>query len=172
MRRDLRGAGGTRSLRRITHGWARTGSPIRCSGRGRPTVAVRAHTLQSLKLVTVWPMLSAALLSLITGVLLGLGSKYGLLRYWWVAIKLGLNLLLATLVVTALRGEIDQAADLGRQLALGADAEWNFSNMLYPPIVSPTALIVAFLLSVFKPWVVSGGTAAATTDCTISGGSG
>jgi hypothetical protein len=24
--------------------------------------------------------------------------------------------------------------------------------MLYPPIVSPTALAVAFVLSVFKPW--------------------
>jgi uncharacterized membrane protein len=114
--------------------------------------AVRAHTLQSLKLVTVWPMLSAALLSLITGVLLGVGSKYGLVRYWWVAIKLGLNLILATLVVTALRGEVDSAVDLGRQLALGADAEWDFGNMLYPPIVSPTALTAAFLLSVFKPW--------------------
>ena len=39
---------------------------------------VRAHTLQSLRLVTVWPMFSAAMLSLITGVILGLGSKYGL----------------------------------------------------------------------------------------------
>jgi hypothetical protein len=37
---------------------------------------VRAHTLQSLRLVTVWPMFSAAMLSLITGVILGLGSKY------------------------------------------------------------------------------------------------
>jgi hypothetical protein len=114
--------------------------------------AVRAHTLQSLGLVTVWPMFSAAMLSLITGILLGLGSKYGLLRYWWVAIKLGLNLILATLVLTALRGEVNTAVDLGRQLALGADVEWNFTNMIYPPIVSPTALTVAFLLAVFKPW--------------------
>jgi sugar lactone lactonase YvrE len=53
---------------------------------------VRAHTLQSLRLVTVWPMFSAAMISLITGVILGLGSKYGLLRYWWVASKLALNI--------------------------------------------------------------------------------
>jgi hypothetical protein len=62
----------------------------------------RAHTLQSLRLVTVWPMFSAAMLSLITGVILGLGSKYGLVRYWWVAIKLGLNIILSTLVVSPL----------------------------------------------------------------------
>jgi uncharacterized membrane protein len=116
------------------------------------SAAVRAHTLRSLQLVTVWPMFSTAMLSLITGILLGLGSKYGLVRYWWVAIKLALNLLLATLLVTALRGEVANAADIGGQLALGADVSWNFTNMIYPPIVSPTALTIAFLLAVFKPW--------------------
>ena len=119
---------------------------------GTDSAAVRAHTLQSLRLITVWPMFSAAMLSLITGIMLGLGSKYGLVRYWWVAIKLVLNLILATLIVTALRGEVAKAADLGSQLAAGADLDWNFTNMLYPPIVSPTALTVAFLLAVFKPW--------------------
>jgi uncharacterized membrane protein len=116
------------------------------------SAAMRAHTLQSLQLVTVWPMFSAAMLSLITGILLGLGSRYGLIRYWWVAIKLGLNLVLATLIVTSLRGEVAEAADLGRQLALGANLGWDFTDLLYPPIVSPTALTVAFLLAVFKPW--------------------
>jgi uncharacterized membrane protein len=119
---------------------------------GTDSAAVRAYTLQSLRLITVWPMFGAAMLSLITGILLGLGSKYGLVRYWWVAIKLVLNLLLATLVVTALRGEVANAADLGNQLALGADLTWDFTNMIYPPIVSPTALTIAFLLAVYKPW--------------------
>ena len=63
-----------------------------------------------------------------------------------------LNLLLATLIVTALRGEVAKAAGLGGQLAVGADLDWNFTNMIYPPIVSPTALTIAFLLAVFKPW--------------------
>jgi uncharacterized membrane protein len=119
---------------------------------GTDSAAVRAYTLQSLKLITVWPMFSAAMLSLITGILLGLGSKYGLLRYWWVAIKLVLNLILATLVVTALRGEVANAASVGAQLAGGADVEWNYTNLIYPPIVSPTALTIAFLLAIFKPW--------------------
>lgn len=44
------------------------------------------------------------------------------------------------------------AANLGGQLALGADLEWDFTNLLYPPIVSPSALSIAFLLAVFKPW--------------------
>lgn len=119
---------------------------------GTDSAAVRAYTLQSLELITVWPMFSVAMLSLITGIQLGLGSKYGLVRYWWVAIKLGLNLVLATLIVTSLRGEVAEGADLGRRLALGANLDWDFTDMLYPPIVSPTALAVAFVLAVFKPW--------------------
>jgi hypothetical protein len=38
------------------------------------------------------------------------------------------------------------------QLALGADLEWDFTNLLYPPIVSPSALTIAFLLAVCMPW--------------------
>ena len=114
--------------------------------------SVRGLAYQALGTFVGWPMLVSALVSLVTGVLLGLGSKYGLVRYWWVAIKLCLNLLLATLIVTALRGEVANAAGLGGQLAVGADLDWNFTNMIYPPIVSPTALTIAFLLAVFKPW--------------------
>lgn len=116
------------------------------------STAVRAHTLQSLALVTVWPMFTAAVLSLVTGVLLGLGSKYGLFRYWWVVVKLGLNLVLGTLIVASLRGGVIDAADFGRRLALGTDLDWDFADLLYPATVSPTALTVAFILSVVKPW--------------------
>jgi uncharacterized membrane protein len=116
------------------------------------SVATRAHALQSLQLVTVWPMLTAAVLSLITGVVLGLGSKYGLVRYWWVLIKLVINLLFATLIVVALRGGVEEAAEIGRRLVDGLPVAWNPWNMSFPPIVSPTGLLVAVALSVFKPW--------------------
>jgi uncharacterized membrane protein len=117
-----------------------------------PDPATRAHALQSLALIAVWPMLTAALASLITGVLLGLGSRYGLVRYWWVAIKLVLNLTLTALIVFSLRGEINEIAGVGRLLAAGQPADWDYADMLFPPIVSPTALTIAFILSIFKPW--------------------
>jgi pimeloyl-ACP methyl ester carboxylesterase len=34
----------------------------------------------------------------------------------------------------------------------GQLGEPRFTNMIYPPIVSPIALTVAFLLAIFKPW--------------------
>ena len=112
----------------------------------------RAASLQALRLVTVWPMTVAGLVALATGVLLGLGSRYGLVRYWWVLVKLVLTLVLCTLIVTALRGGVAEAADAGRVLATGADLPWTARDMVFPPIVSTTALLAAFLLSVFKPW--------------------
>jgi uncharacterized membrane protein len=114
--------------------------------------ATRAHALQSMAYITVWPMFAAAVVSLVTGPLLGLGSRYGLVRYWWVMIKLVLNLSLAALIVFSLRGEVGEIAAVGRQLADGRPTGWDFTDMLFPPIVSPTALTVAFVLSVFKPW--------------------
>jgi len=115
----------------------------------RQTVAVAAQALQ---LVPVWPMLTAALLSLLTGTLLGLGSRYGLVRYWWVLVKLVLNLVLATLIWVALRGGVAELAAQGRALADGTLDALPVGDMLFPPVVSTTALLVAMTLSVLKPW--------------------
>lgn len=119
---------------------------------GTSSDETRALTYQALELFAVWPMATAGLLCLATGVLLGLGSKYGLVKYWWVAVKLVINLLLSTLVLVALRPGVREAAEQGRLLDRGADVLMDPGNMLYPPIVSTTLLLVAFVLSVFKPW--------------------
>jgi hypothetical protein len=119
---------------------------------GTDSDGTRGYALQALQLVTVWPMFTAALVSLVTGVLLGLGSKYGLVRYWWVLVKLVLNLALATLVLLALRGGVHDVAEVGRDLSAGIHRPFEVGDMAFPPIVSTTALLVAFVLSVFKPW--------------------
>ena len=119
---------------------------------GTGDLGTRGFALQALQLVTVWPMLTAGLLSLATGILLGWGSKYGLLRYWWVAVKLILNIVLCVLIVVALRGGVTEAARVGEAAAAGVSVVWQSRNMVFPPIVSPAALLVAFVLSVFKPW--------------------
>jgi hypothetical protein len=62
------------------------------------------------------------------------------LRYWWVAAKLGLNLLLIGLVLVALAPEVDQAGRQGRQFLAGEPASLAVGDLIFPPIVSPTAL--------------------------------
>jgi uncharacterized membrane protein len=98
-----------------------------------------------------WPMITTAVLSLATGVLLGLGTRFGLLRYWWVAIKLGLNILLVTLIAVVLRPGLDRVAAQGRALA-GGGAASDMGGLLFPPIVSTTLLLVATVLAVYRPW--------------------
>jgi uncharacterized membrane protein len=113
--------------------------------------ATAAIAFQALELTTVWPLLTTGAICLVSGIVLGLGTKYGLVTYWWVAIKLVLNIVLTALVLLSLRGGVADVAEYGRQLAQGGGGSPS-SDMLYPPIVSPTALTVALLLAVYKPW--------------------
>jgi hypothetical protein len=113
---------------------------------------VAGASLQMLATVAVWPMLTAGLLCLVSGTILGLGSKYGLFRYWWVVTKLAINALFLTLIVFALRPGLVEAAETGRQLAAGRSAAEVPADLLAPALVAPTLLLIAYLLSVFKPW--------------------
>jgi hypothetical protein len=97
-------------------------------------------------------MLTAGLVCLATGILLGLGSRYGLVRYWWVAVKLVMNVVLCVLVLIALRPGLDEVVEHGRALAAGRVSTLDVSSMFFPPAVSLTALTVATVLAVVKPW--------------------
>lgn len=114
--------------------------------------ATKALSYQALELFAVWPLVIAGLICLATGVVLGLGSKYGLVRYWWVAVKLVMNIVLSTLTLVALRPGVYEAAEQGERLAAGEVSTLAASDLIFPPIVSGAALLVAFTISVFKPW--------------------
>lgn len=113
---------------------------------------VIAACYQAIELFAVWPMLIAALATLVTGVVLSLGTKYGLLRWWWVAVKLAVNVLMCLLILFSLRPGLYDAADYGRGLAAGAELAADPPQLLYPLIVAPVLLLFANVLSVFKPW--------------------
>ncbi|MDQ2671418.1 MAG: hypothetical protein M3Y38_01185 [Actinomycetota bacterium] len=112
----------------------------------------RALCYRALELFAVWPLFTTGLVCLASGVVLGLGTKWGLVRYWWVAIKLALNILLTALVLVALRPGVMEAAEQGRRFASGEPASLAVGDLIFPPVVSPTALLIAFVLAVFKPW--------------------
>jgi hypothetical protein len=114
----------------------------------------RALCYRALELFAVWPLIATGLVSLASGVVLGLGTKWGLVRYWWVAVKLALNVLLVALVPVALRPEVIEKAEQGKRFVAGEAASLAVGDLIFPPIVSPTLLLVAFVLAVFKPWGV------------------
>lgn len=107
--------------------------------------------LQAVRLFAIWPMFGASLVTLATGIVLSVGSKYGLLRYWWVAVKLAVNVLMSTLIVIGLRPGVDAAAEAGRRLVAGDATAVPPGDLLYPVFVAPSLLLIAFLLSVLKP---------------------
>lgn len=112
----------------------------------------KALSLQALELFAVWPLFITGVVCLLSGILLGLGSKYGLVRFWWVAVKLVLNVLLSSLVLVALRTGVQEVAEQARLFVAGLAEAPQVGDLIYPPIVSSTLLITALLLSIFKPW--------------------
>ena len=81
-------------------------------------------------------------LSLVTGVILGLSSKWGVLRYGWVTVKLVLNL--SVIVVGALV--------LGPQTAAMADGSGGSqAALVLGSAYDVAALLLATGLSVYKP---------------------
>lgn len=115
-------------------------------------VTVRSLAYRALATFVVWPMLTTGLVSLVSGLVLGLGTAWGLLRYWWVGVKLALNLVLCSLIVLVLQPGMDQVARYGQDLLTGHPDSGRVSTLFFPPAVSLTALTLATVLAVFKPW--------------------
>ncbi|SDT17554.1 hypothetical protein [Microlunatus soli] len=100
-----------------------------------------------------WPLICTAVLSLISGLLLGWSSKYGVVRYTWVLIKLILNVVLGTLLIISLNPGLIELAEAGRQIFAGRPTgDLDLQTLIFPPIVSTSCLLFAGFLAVFKPW--------------------
>lgn len=120
-------------------------------GLGGGSDAVRGLALRALAEFVVTPMLVSALVCLGSGLLLGLATKWGLVRYWWVAVKLVLNVLLCVLIIVALRPGMADVGAAGAAVEAGLMPVTDISFLVFPPAVSLTLLAVATVLSVYKP---------------------
>lgn len=103
-----------------------------------------AHTLAE---VLIAPL---ALLTLLTGVMLATLSDYGLLRYWWTAIKLAITVTLSVLVFVAVIPALGQAANDATGTA-HAVASSKRTLLLIIPSFASSLVIVNVLLAVTKP---------------------
>jgi hypothetical protein len=121
-------------------------------GRLGGSPGLRGLAYQALGTFVVWPMLTSGLICLVTGVMLGWRSRWGLLRYWWVVVKLALNLVLCTLIVVLLQPGMGDVRDHGAALAAGTPTVIDAGSLIFPPAVSLTALSLATVLAVYKPW--------------------
>lgn len=113
------------------------------AGRFAGSADTRSLAGEALASFVLWPMLTTGIMCLLTGVVLGLGTKWGLVRYRWVAVKLVVNVVLCLAIVFALAPSLDEVAS-----APGAMPD----DMFFPPAVSLVALSFATTLAVMKPW--------------------
>jgi len=81
------------------------------------------------------------------GVASALLSPWRLLRHWWVVTKLGLVTVMVVLVFLALLPGLQDAGTLGPALPTR-----DRINLVVAPSVSTTMLVVAAILSTYKPW--------------------
>jgi hypothetical protein len=121
-------------------------------GRFSDDPTTRSTAYQALGRFVVAPMLTSALLCLLTGLLLGLATKWGLVHYWWVLVKLAITVVLCTLIVVALRPGMGEVAAAGVAIGDGRQPTTDLTSLFFPPVVSLAALSVAVVLSVYKPW--------------------
>ena len=112
---------------------------------------------QALEMFCVPLLLTLGLLSLASGVWLGLGTRFGLMRYWWVVVKLAFSLVLLTLVLIALRPTLLEGA--AQAAVVDASLPDRLTdvrrNMLFPPVVSTASLAFVTWLAVYKHWGVT-----------------
>jgi hypothetical protein len=116
-----------------------------------PTVAA-AYTAARLVIPVVVPVLACGML--LTGLLLGLGTKYGLVQWTWVLTKLSVGIVLTALVFVALLpGALSIPSDLVGSADQVRDTVGSAgTDLIYPPVVSFLALGFSLVLSIWKPW--------------------
>ncbi|MFI7385283.1 DUF2269 domain-containing protein [Streptomyces sp. NPDC049813] len=103
---------------------------------------------RAMKLFADWLVLPLALLTLLSGLLLSLGTPWGLARHRWVYVKFWLTLATTAASAFALRPGVDDA--VATLSAGGTPARP--TDLLAGPIVSLASYVFMTVISVLKPW--------------------
>ena len=105
-------------------------------------------SVRAMKLFADRLLLPVAFLTLLSGLLLSLGTKWGLARYRWVYTKFWLTLATTTATVFALRPGVNSAVTA---VAAGGPLP-DAGDVLFGPVVSLSAYVFMTVISVLKPW--------------------
>jgi hypothetical protein len=89
--------------------------------------------------------------SLGTGLLLGVLTPWGLLRYWWVTIKLAITAVLTAAVLFVLVPRLGAAAAAAAVPAMKASTDPPRLLLVIAPAVASTLLALSVVLAIFKP---------------------
>ncbi|XVV06647.1 DUF2269 domain-containing protein [Actinosynnema sp. CA-248983] len=107
-------------------------------------------TYQVMEPIGWYVIVPLSIASLVTGVAQALGSPWGLLRHYWVIFKLVINLL-ATVVLFVHMRPIEYLADMASTHGVGGGADRLQVQILVDAAAAVLVLVIATVLSVYKP---------------------
>jgi hypothetical protein len=91
-----------------------------------------------------------ALATLLTGVVISLGSRWGLFRHYWVVVSLVLTIL-ATVVLVVETGTVGALADAAADPATSGDRLRGLGGTLVHSVGGVAVLLAILVLNVYKP---------------------
>lgn len=102
----------------------------------------------SMELIGWWVLLPLAVGTLLTGLVLSLGTRWGLLRHYWVLFAFVLTLV-ATVVLVLHLPSVSAQADRARTLT-GAELQ-ELGGDLFHAVLALVLLLVILVLNIYKP---------------------
>ncbi|MEV6169061.1 DUF2269 domain-containing protein [Streptomyces sp. NPDC051954] len=105
-------------------------------------------SVRAMQLFSDWLLLPVAFLTLLSGLLLSLGTPWGLARHRWVYIKFWLTLATIAATTFALRPGLSSTVDA----VVASGSVPDTTDIVMGPIVSLTAYVFMTVISVLKPW--------------------
>ena len=125
------------------------------AGQTSPNVDLVRGAYLTMNVIGWTAIVPMSLLSLLTGLVQGLGTRWGLFKYWWVTAKLVLTFLATVLLIlhqfTAVAAAARHAA-----LSVGTLSDSSFASLRTQLVVDASlavlVLLVTTTLSIYKPW--------------------
>lgn len=116
----------------------------------RDDVAVLRAAYIGMDLLTTYALVPLAFAAFVSGVIMSLGTKWGLFRHWWVVITLVLTAA-ATMVLLVQVPLIGHRADMAANPATPDSELRGLGNLLLHSIGGTVVLLVITVLNVYKP---------------------
>lgn len=109
------------------------------------------HVYPAASLVASWVLAPLVLVALGSGVALGLLTRWGLLRHWWVAAKLAVTAVLTAVVLGVLVPRLAERADTAAAVPAEPLTIAERVPLTVAPAVGVTLLTLAVVLARYKP---------------------
>jgi hypothetical protein len=120
------------------------------AGLGNHDAQVARAAYVAMDLTTWWVIVPMAFASLLTGLVVSLGTTWGLFRHYWVLVKF-LITVFATILLLVHTQPIGVLADTARTSPVSGDLHRLQIQALYDAILAIAALLVATVLALYKP---------------------